>query len=125
MIGFRSNLLNNGIKFTNRGGWVRVSIDNSDGAVLPSIADYGIGMSAEDISVAMSSFGQIRNRAVTNQAGTGLGLPLERELVALHKCRFKITSKIGGDDSHNQASERVALRCGVPLRKVNSAAGSH
>jgi signal transduction histidine kinase len=78
------NLLSNAMKFTPRGGrvWLAVSIAPSGVAV--TVGDSGIGMSAEDIDVAMQPFGQVDNRLERRYEGTGLGLPLTRALVELH-----------------------------------------
>ncbi len=49
-----------------------------------TVGDSGIGMSDEDIDVAMQPFGQVDNRLERRYEGTGLGLPLTRALVELH-----------------------------------------
>jgi len=78
------NLLSNAIKFTPKGGrvWLEAGITQSGVAV--TVGDSGIGMSPEDIDVAMQPFGQVDNRLERRYEGTGLGLPLTRALVELH-----------------------------------------
>ena len=91
------NLLSNAIKFTPEGGWVSLSgsMDPSGGYAIV-VADSGCGMDEADIPRAMGSFAQIRSPYVrTRDRGTGLGLPIARNLVELHGGRLEITSRRG------------------------------
>ena len=56
------------------------------------IADTGIGMTADDIAVALTPFGQVDNRLARRYEGTGLGLPLTKSLVDLHNGSLEIES---------------------------------
>jgi hypothetical protein len=78
------NLLSNAIKFTPKGGRVWLEAEITQGGVAVTVGDSGIGMSPEDIDVAMQPFGQVDNRLERRYEGTGLGLPLTRALVELH-----------------------------------------
>jgi signal transduction histidine kinase len=79
------NLLSNGVKFTPPGGKVTLTASlQADGGVLVEVRDSGIGMSAEDIAVAMEPFRQIDSSLSRRYEGTGLGLPLARTLTELH-----------------------------------------
>lgn len=78
------NLLSNAVKFTPAGGRVWLDAQLTPGGVAVTVGDSGIGMSAEDIDVAMQPFGQVDNRLERRYEGTGLGLPLTRALVELH-----------------------------------------
>ena len=78
------NLLSNAIKFTPAGGRVWLEAGVTQAGVAVTVGDSGIGMSEEDIGVAMQPFGQVDNRLERRYEGTGLGLPLTRALVELH-----------------------------------------
>ena len=79
------NLLSNAVKFTPRGGMVSLSAGrDTNGAVWVTVGDSGIGMSPEDLEVALQPFGQVDNRLERRYEGTGLGLPLTRAFVELH-----------------------------------------
>ena len=78
------NLLSNAMKFTPAGGRVWLDANVTPVGVNVTVGDSGIGMSAEDIDVAMQPFGQVDNRLERRYEGTGLGLPLTRALVELH-----------------------------------------
>ncbi len=79
------NLLSNAIKFTAPGGEVTVSarLDVPDGVIV-DVADTGVGMTDEELRVAMQPFGQIDSKVSRQHNGTGLGLPLTKAMVELH-----------------------------------------
>ena len=89
------NLLSNAVKFTPEGGQVRVSSTRRNGGLAISVSDTGAGMAAEDIPKAMTPFGQIDSKVRRKLEGTGLGLPLAKQLAELHGATFSIESKIG------------------------------
>jgi len=89
------NLLSNAVKFTPEGGHIRVSAFRRDGDFVVAVSDTGIGMAAEDIPKAMSSFGQIDSKLSRQYEGTGLGLPLAKHLVELHGGTLRLDSKVG------------------------------
>ena len=79
------NLLSNAVKFTPRGGTVTVDARlRNDGAMTLIVADTGIGMTQEQVGIALQPFRQIENSLARNYEGTGLGLPLTEGLVRLH-----------------------------------------
>jgi signal transduction histidine kinase len=90
------NLLANAVKFTPSGGRITVSagpLGERDVAV--TISDTGIGMSDEDIEVALTAFGQVDSKMARRYDGTGLGLPLAKAIVELHRGRLEIDSRPG------------------------------
>ena len=90
------NLLSNAIKFTPSGGEVRLKVARKpDGGLMFRVADTGIGMSAEQIPIALSPFGQIDSGLNRKYDGVGLGLPLTKRLIELHDGRIAITSEPG------------------------------
>ena len=94
------NILSNAVKFTPTGGSVHVLVKNIDGddknhqfAVI--IKDNGIGMSESDIERAFQSFGQVDSGLNRKYEGAGLGLPLTKKLMELHKGSIEIESELG------------------------------
>jgi PAS domain S-box-containing protein len=89
------NLLTNAVKFTCDGGRVTVSAALAADGLSLSVSDTGIGMSDEDIAVALSAFGQVHSRVTRRHQGTGLGLPISRSLAQLHGGDLAIESSPG------------------------------
>lgn len=86
------NLLSNAVKFTPGGGQVIVSTALTDtGHVLVRVKDTGIGMSEDDVRLALEPFRQIT--PVTDMRGTGLGLPLTKALIEVSGGSLTIQSR--------------------------------
>jgi two-component system cell cycle sensor histidine kinase PleC len=56
----------------------------SDNGVCVRVCDSGIGMTAEEVEIALTPFGQVDGTRSRWREGTGLGLPIARALVELH-----------------------------------------
>jgi PAS domain S-box-containing protein len=106
------NLLSNGIKFTEKGGTVtvRVRCDGDDGFIF-QIVDTGIGMTPEEITTALTRFGQVDGHLSRRFEGTGLGLPLTKELVELHGGKLYLDSrpKTGTTATVSFPANRIAI----------------
>ena len=90
------NLLSNAVKFTTKGGTITVSLTKKNhGGLTISVSDTGIGMDKEDITKAMTQFGQVESDHTRRYHGTGLGLPLTQGLVELHGGTLEIISQKG------------------------------
>jgi signal transduction histidine kinase len=90
------NLVSNAKKFTPTEGEVTVSTHVEDNnAVVITVQDSGIGMSAEDIPKALAMFSQLDNGLSRKHEGTGLGLPIVKSLMQLHGGSLRLTSEIG------------------------------
>ncbi len=89
------NLLSNAIKFTPKGGHVWVEARRGDAGIAVTVGDDGIGMSGEDLAVALEPFGQVDNRLERRYEGAGLGLSLAKAFVELHQGRIDFDSARG------------------------------
>jgi signal transduction histidine kinase len=90
------NLVGNAIKFTPAGGRIVIGIEIAGGDGLRvEVRDNGIGMSETDIERALIPFGQAASVLARRAQGTGLGLPLARQFVALHGGDLVVTSQPG------------------------------
>lgn len=79
------NLVSNAIKFTDADGSVTLSGTLSDdGMGRLTIADTGIGMTRDELALALKPFSQVDHRLARQYEGVGIGLPLTRALVELH-----------------------------------------
>jgi signal transduction histidine kinase len=120
------NLLSNAVKFTPRGGQIRVSASTSDSGLTIAVSDTGIGIAPEDIPKAMAPFGQIDGALSKKHEGTGLGLPLAKQLAELHGGSFAIESAVGDGTTVTIVlpSERLVTppdQAVAPLSLVNAA----
>lgn len=78
------NLLSNAVKFTPAGGTVSVRCVQDARGLVTSVTDTGIGIAPENIARAFERFGQVDSTLARKYEGSGLGLPLARELIELH-----------------------------------------
>ncbi len=89
------NLLSNAVKFTMRGGCITVRTSLSEGRLLLSVEDDGVGIPSEDLPRLGSPFEQARTDATLSAGGAGLGLALVRALAERHGGRMRIESEEG------------------------------
>ncbi len=78
------NLLANAVKFTPRGGRVRVSLARVADSVEIAVSDTGHGISAAFLPFVFDRFRQANHQSSGGQGGLGLGLAICRHLVELH-----------------------------------------
>lgn len=103
-----TNLLSNALKFTPGGGAVEVTCRGaSEDWVEISIADTGLGIAPEHLPHLFDRFYQADASITRIQEGTGIGLALTKELVALHKGELAVESVLGQGSTF-----RVRLRRG-------------
>lgn len=88
MIQVLTNLIGNALKFTEK-GFIEVQIEKKEGKIYCAVKDTGIGIAVEDIPKIFDKFEQIGK---TSQQGTGLGLPIAREIVRLHGGEMEVES---------------------------------
>nr|WP_295931305.1 response regulator [uncultured Dyadobacter sp.] len=95
------NLIGNALKFTEEGGFVKVSVhlaqergDRFDLRI--DVADSGIGISEDKLNIIFDSFSQAHNNNATrNFGGTGLGLSITRKITELMNGSITAQSKLG------------------------------
>ncbi len=89
------NLMSNAVKFTPPGGeiWLKVGWTASGGQYM-SVKDTGPGIPEDEISIVLSKFGQGSNAIKSAEQGTGLGLPIAKNLIELHGGTFTLKSKV-------------------------------
>ena len=90
-----TNLLSNAIKFSRPGGRVRVFARRlANGGLAMGVEDEGTGMSSQDLKTAMEPFGQATAMETVEGRGSGLGLPIVRNLVEAHGGTFHLESQL-------------------------------
>lgn len=88
-----TNLISNAIKFTPKGGTVSVEAAAADRMLTVSVRDSGIGMTPDEVQVALTPFGQVDGSRSRLREGTGLGLPIAKALVELHDGKMEVRSE--------------------------------
>lgn len=78
------NLLENAIKFTPQGGSITLTAKELPKEVEFVVSDTGIGIESSELEKIFERFYQIKNPALSNHEGAGLGLAISREIVRLH-----------------------------------------
>lgn len=92
------NLISNALHFTSLNGQVSLNIreeEHSDKKYFMfEIADTGKGISDENLPFIFDGLYQIGKQKEDNWEGTGVGLPLVKELVSIHKGKIEVDSKL-------------------------------
>jgi signal transduction histidine kinase len=89
------NLLSNAIKFTEVGGQIEVNINNTEGLVIISVKDNGIGIPEDKLDIIFERFSQVDSPLKKRAEGSGVGLHLVKALVELHEGSISVKSKLG------------------------------
>ena len=89
------NLISNAVKFTDRGGRVRIRARRDDDRVSITVMDTGIGIATRDLSRLYRSFEQLTLPSGDRPGGTGLGLALTKRLVEMHGGTIDVESELG------------------------------
>ncbi len=89
-----TNLLDNAIKFTPDGGEIRLSIGASNGCVLVTVADTGIGIPEKYRKRVFDEFWRVRDGELA-QHGAGLGLAICKKIIDAHNGRIWVDSATG------------------------------
>jgi two-component system, sensor histidine kinase and response regulator len=93
------NLLSNGLKFTQQGGKVTVSVTSTETETSVSVKDTGIGISQENIYKLFRIDTKFQLSGTENEQGTGLGLKLCNEFVE------KLGGRIWVESTENEGSD--------------------
>ena len=94
------NLVDNAYHYTPENGRIRVGIHLVNGDVQVDVQDTGVGVAPEDQARVFDRFFRGENPMVLATPGTGLGLPIVRQLIEMHNGRIWMTSTgIAGEGS--------------------------
>jgi len=89
------NLVSNAVKYTPSGGRICITVSLGTRYCEVRVEDNGLGMSQEDIDIAMQPFGRVELPSQHAQDGTGIGLPIVRDIVSSHAGNLEIESSPG------------------------------
>lgn len=90
-----SNLLNNAIKYNEDGGQIAIRAERAAAETVVTIENTGPGVPEEDLPKVFDQFYRVEKSRSLDYGGSGLGLPIVKRIVELHKGRVDIESKPG------------------------------
>ena len=89
------NLLNNAFKYTPNGKMITIFIREDENTVSIGVQDQGIGIAENKKKSLFVRFENLVDKNLFNQASTGIGLSLVKELVEMHKATISVDSRLG------------------------------
>ena len=89
------NLVHNAVKFTPKGGRIRVAASADDAGVAFSVVDNGVGVDAKDLPFIFERFRQADGSSTRAYRGMGIGLALAKAYVELHGGTITVESQPG------------------------------
>jgi len=104
------NLISNAVKFTDQGS-ITCRAQATGNEIIVSIIDTGLGIAQEDLSKVFEKFKQVGDTLTDKPKGTGLGLPICRQIVEQHNGHIWVESEIGKGSTFSFA---------IPLDKAES-----
>jgi len=88
-------LIDNGLKFTLKGGKVEISLSQIGERVVLKVIDSGIGIPDEKLPEVFEAFHQLDGSATRRYGGTGLGLALCHRIIEAHVSIIDVKSQVG------------------------------
>ncbi|MEI5907143.1 ATP-binding protein [Bacillus spongiae] len=90
-----TNLIDNAIRHTPEGGYVKVIANEVDNGIHFSIQDSGTGIPEEDLPFIFERFYKADKARTRGRSGTGLGLAIARNIIEAHDGKINVESKFG------------------------------
>lgn len=90
-----SNLLTNAIKFTSKGGTIRIRLHETASEVRVEVEDSGIGISDAEIPNIFRRFYKANQSRSREEGSSGLGLSISQKIIDLHHGTIFVESKLG------------------------------
>ena len=86
VVGAVTNLLDNAVKYSEEGRSVDISAEESDGRLVVTVCDHGIGIPSRDLERIFERF--YKTDQARSSGGTGLGLSIAKHIVEAHQGRI-------------------------------------
>jgi PAS domain S-box-containing protein len=102
------NLLNNALKFTPRGGAIRVKVAREGDTAKLHVADTGVGMTRDELQAVFEMFAQAAPSQRERSGGLGIGLALAKSITELHGGTIEATSDGPGRGSEFEVRLRAS-----------------
>lgn len=105
-----TNLVENGIKYNQEGGWVHVSLNADHQYCYIKVDDSGMGIPEESLDFIFERFYRVDKSHSREIGGTGLGLAITKNAITMHKGDIKVHSVLG---------EGTTFDIRIPLNYIN------
>jgi signal transduction histidine kinase/AmiR/NasT family two-component response regulator len=122
------NLLSNAFKFTFAGS-ITLALACHGSTVTMTVRDTGVGIAPEDLPRVFDRFHRVEHARARTQEGSGIGLALVRELVAMHGGSVEVTSELGSGTTFTVSlptgTRHLPVdRIGAPRESASTATGA-
>jgi two-component system sensor histidine kinase VicK len=111
-----NNLLTNAIKYNSQAGKVMVTAEEMEDSIEISVQDTGIGIKTSDREKIFDKFYRSNDSKVREHSGHGLGLPLARQIIEMHRGSLSLESEYGKGSAFTIRLEKesgISLQEGV------------
>ncbi len=88
------NLASNAVKYNREGGQIRITASANEEEIQIAVSDTGRGVRPEDMDKLFDKFQRIEETE-SSAKGTGLGLPITKQLIEIHGGQMEVTSEWG------------------------------
>ena len=89
------NLCSNAVNYNKEGGWIKISLSETESTATLCVADGGIGIEKEHLPRLCERFYRVDKSRSKKTGGTGLGLSIVKHICALYNAELSIESEIG------------------------------
>ena len=90
-----ANLVGNGIKFTDRGGWIRIDVNATPDGARIEVTDTGVGIAPDELPRIFERFYRGTRASEARGSGSGLGLAIVRSIVEMHGGSVAVETRLG------------------------------
>ena len=89
-----SNLIENAVRYTPEGGYVKVEITEESHKIHVRVSDTGIGISQTDLPHIFDRFYRVDKSRTRDTGGTGLGLAIAKRILDIHESLIDVSSEL-------------------------------
>lgn len=124
------NLISNAVKYSPRGGNVRVICREEENHLLVEVQDEGLGIPAESLPRLFTKFYRVDNTDRREIGGTGLGLAIVQEIIHMHQGEVAVASELGKGSTFTvtlplpQSPNGVLLTAGTQEDRVTASSSN-